>query len=85
MKTGVNKNKELRAPQREKSSKSGLSCGSRASAREAAALRKVAHELPAGTVRSMSIFFRAPNSYPVGTDDVHAVSLGVSRGLEDWT
>ena len=31
MKIGVNKNKELRAPQREKSSKSPLSCGSRAS------------------------------------------------------
>ena len=30
MKIGVNKNKELRAPQREKSSKSALSCGSRA-------------------------------------------------------
>ena len=30
MKIGVNKNKELRAPQRQKSSKSGLSCGSRA-------------------------------------------------------
>ena len=33
MKMGVNKNKELRAPQREKSSKSALSCGSRASVR----------------------------------------------------
>ena len=31
MKIGVNKNKALRAPQREKSSKSALSCGSRAS------------------------------------------------------
>ena len=30
MKIGVNKNKELRAPQCEKSSKSALSCGSRA-------------------------------------------------------
>ena len=30
MKIGVNKNKALRAPQREKSSKSALSCGSRA-------------------------------------------------------
>ena len=32
MKIGVNKNKELRAPQRQNSSKSGLSCGSRANA-----------------------------------------------------
>ena len=31
MKIGVNKNKELREPQRQNSSKSGLSCGSRAS------------------------------------------------------
>ena len=30
MKIGVNKNKELREPQRQNSSKSGLSCGSRA-------------------------------------------------------
>ena len=33
MKIGVNKNKELRAPQCEKSSKSALSCGSRAKSR----------------------------------------------------
>ena len=52
--------------------------------RDAAVLRKVARELSADAVRSMSIFCRAPNSYPIGAGDVHAVPLAASVGLEEW-
>ena len=52
MKIGVNKNKELRAPQREKSSKSALSCGSRASVLSFIKCRIKAFEIHAGVVRS---------------------------------
>ena len=54
-------------------------------ARDAEVLRKVARELPAGTVRSMSLFCRAPNPYPIGAGDVHAVPLAEPAGLADWT
>ena len=54
-------------------------------ARDATALRKVARELPDGAVRSMSIFCRAPNAYPIGAGDVHAVPLAMPAGIGDWT
>ena len=52
--------------------------------RDAAVLRRVARELPADAVRSMSIFCRAPNSYPIGAGDVQAVPLAVPGGFESW-
>ena len=53
-------------------------------ARDAAALRRIARELPAGAVRSLSIFCRAPNAHPLG-DDALAVPLGAPDALADWT
>ena len=53
-------------------------------AREAEVLRKVARELPDGAVRSMSIFCRAPNAYPIGVGDVQAVPLAMPMGFEGW-
>ena len=53
--------------------------------RDADGLRKVARALPADTVRSMSIFCRTPNPYPLGADDVHAVPLTALAGLAAWT
>ena len=53
-------------------------------ARDAEVLRKVARELPVGAVRSMSIFCRAPNAYPIGAGDVQAVPLAMPAGLEGW-
>ena len=50
-------------------------------ARDAETLRKVARALPEGAVRSMSVFCRAPNPFPIGAGDVHAVPLA---GLADW-
>jgi len=52
--------------------------------RDARALRKVARELPEGAVRSMSIFCRAPNAYPIGAGDVQAVPLAMPAGFERW-
>ena len=52
--------------------------------RDAEVLRRVARELPAGAVRSMSIFCRAPNAYPIGTGDVQAVPLAVPGEFESW-
>ena len=52
--------------------------------RDAAVLRRVARELPADAVRSMSIFCRAPNSYPIGAGDVSALPLGGRTVLGDW-
>ena len=52
--------------------------------RDAEILRKVAGELPDGAVRSMSIFCRNPNPYPLGAGDVHAVPLAASAGLDAW-
>ena len=54
-------------------------------ARDAEMLRKVARSLPEGAVRSMSIFCRAPNPYPIGAGDVHAVPLAALPGLTDWS
>ena len=53
--------------------------------RDAEVLRKVARELPVGAVRSMSIFCRAPNAYPIGASDVHAVPLAMPAEIGDWT
>ena len=53
-------------------------------ARDAEGLRKVARTLPDGTVGSMAIFCRAPNPYPLGTGDVHAIPLASPAGLTDW-
>ena len=53
--------------------------------RDAEVLRKVARELPADTVRSMSIFCRAPNAYPIGAGDVHAVPPAALNGIGGWT
>ena len=53
--------------------------------RDAEVLCKVARELPDGAVRSMSIFCRAPNAYPMGAGDVHAVPLAMPAGIEGWT
>lgn len=36
-------------------------------------------------VRSMSIFCRAPNPYPIGAGDVCAVPLAMPAGFGDWT
>ena len=53
-------------------------------ARDAEALRKVARELPDGAVRTMSIFCRAPNAYPVDGSGVRALPLHEAAVLEDW-
>ena len=52
---------------------------------DAARLRKVARVLPEGAVRSMSIFCRAPNPYPIGPGDVHAIPLAAPDSLAAWT
>ena len=52
-------------------------------ARDAVALRTVACELPPGSVRSLSIFCRAPNAYPLGNDAV-AIPLDAPDALADW-
>jgi len=54
-------------------------------ARDAAALRRIAGMLPAGSVRSMSIFCRAPNPYPLGDGGVRAASLDAPDALADWS
>ena len=53
-------------------------------ARDAAALRRIAGKLPAGAVRSMSIFCRAPNPYPLGDGGVRAAPLDAPDALADW-
>ena len=52
--------------------------------RDAETLRRIARQLPSGAVRSLSIFCRAPNRYPLGADGVHAVPLGVPGALAGW-
>ena len=49
----------------------------------AAALRRLVRELPPGSVRSLSIFCRAPNTYPLG-EDARAVPLGTPEALAQW-
>ncbi len=53
-------------------------------ARDGSSLRRIARELPPGSVRSLSIVCRAPNPYPLG-DDARAVPLDAPDGLDDWT
>lgn len=53
-------------------------------ARDAAALRRVGGQLPAGSVRAMTIFCRAPNEYPLGDGDVRAAPIGAPEVLTDW-
>lgn len=53
-------------------------------ARDAAALRRVTTQLPAGAVRAMTIFCRTPNEYPLGPGDVRAAPIGVPGVLDDW-
>ena len=52
-------------------------------ARDVAGLRRIARELPNGSVRSMTIFCRAQNPYPLGPD-AHAAPLGATEALTDW-
>ncbi len=52
-------------------------------ARDAGALRRLVRELPPGSVRSLSIFCRAPNTYPLG-EDARAVPLGTPEALAQW-
>ena len=52
-------------------------------ARDVAALRRIARELPDGAVRSLTIFCRAPNPYPLGSD-ARAAPLGAPEALADW-
>ncbi len=53
-------------------------------ARDAGPLRRIARDLPPGSVRSLSIFCRAPNAYPLG-DGARAVPLDAPDALDDWT
>ena len=53
-------------------------------ARDAGALLKVARELPVGSVRTMSIFCRAPNPCPLGSGGVNAVPLDAPGALAGW-
>ena len=54
-------------------------------ARDAGPLRAIAGALPPGAVRSLSIFCRAPNPYPLDdADDAHAVPLDAPEALADW-
>jgi len=55
-------------------------------ARDAAPLRAIARALPVGAVRSLSIFCRAPNPYPLDdAGDAHAVPLDTPSALAAWT
>ncbi len=54
-------------------------------ARDTGPLRAIAGALPPGAVRSLSIFCRAPNPYPLDdADDAHAVPLDAPEALADW-
>ena len=53
-------------------------------ARDAAALRRVAGELPAGAVRATAIFCRAPHEFPFGAGGVRALPLGEPAALAEW-
>ena len=52
--------------------------------RDAGVLIKIARELPAGSVRTTSIFCRAPNPYPLGSGGVNAVPLDAPEALAEW-
>ena len=54
-------------------------------ARDTGPLRAIAGALPPGAVRSLSIFCRAPNPYPLDdADNAHAVPLDAPEALADW-
>ena len=54
--------------------------------RDAGPLRAIARALPASAVRSLSIFCRAPNPYPLDdAGDARAVPLDAPAALADWT
>ena len=53
--------------------------------RDAAGLRRIAGELPQGSVRSMSVFCRAPNSYPLEVaSGARAAPLDALEALTEW-
>ena len=55
-------------------------------ARDAGPLLAIARALPVGAVRSLSIFCRAPNPYPLDeAGDAHAVPLDTPAALTAWT
>ena len=55
-------------------------------ARDAGPLRAIARALPVGALRSLSIFCRAPNPYPLDdAGDAHAVPLDTPAALAAWT
>ncbi len=54
-------------------------------ARDAGPLRAIAGVLPPGAVRSLSIFCRAPNAYPLDdAGDARAAPLDAPGALTDW-
>lgn len=55
--------------------------------RDAAGLRRIARQLPEGAVRSVSIFCRAPNAYPLasGADAPRACPLEEPSTLRHWS
>ena len=54
-------------------------------ARDAGPLRTIARALPPGAVRSLSVFCRAPNPYPLDdAGDAHAVPLDTPAALAAW-
>ena len=53
-------------------------------AQDARALLRIAQDLPAGSVRTMSIFCRAANPHPLGSSAVNAVPFNAPEALSDW-
>lgn len=53
-------------------------------ARDERALRRVAAQLPAGSVGAMTIFCRAANEFPLDDGGVRAVPLGARGSLAEW-
>ena len=52
--------------------------------RDAAAMHKIARQLPEGSVASKTIFCRTPNPYPISEGEVWAMPLPFPQGLTDW-
>lgn len=50
--------------------------------RDAAELEQIARGFPADSVRSMSIFCRAPHAFPISGSDVWAMPLSTPEGLQ---
>ena len=53
-------------------------------AQDAKALLRIARDLPAGGVRTLSIFCRAANPHPLGSSAVNAVPFNAPEALSDW-